>query len=79
MARGPHIFSSFVLKVYRLIAKKEQTGALSCIHICDGAPSIHHLLFTDDNFLFGKANVDECVVVQNVLDLYSKSLGRVKQ
>lgn len=35
--------------------------------------SNHHLLFADDSFLFGKANMDECEVIQWILDSYSQA------
>lgn len=59
-----------------LIAKKEQCGALSGIRICEGALNIHHLLFADDNFLFGKASLDECAVIQHILDVFSQASGQ---
>ncbi|XP_048425083.1 uncharacterized protein LOC125470283 [Pyrus x bretschneideri] len=45
-----------------LIAKKGQCGALSGIHICEGALNVHHLLFADDSFLFRKASLDDANV-----------------
>lgn len=33
-------------------------------------------MFADDSFLFGKANVDKCVVIQQILDIYSQASGQ---
>lgn len=35
-----------------------------------------HLLFADDNFLFGRENVDECAMIQHILDIYSQASGQ---
>lgn len=44
------------------------------IRICEAAPSIHHLLFADDSFLFGKANLEECAEAQHILVVFSQSV-----
>ncbi|KAM1091289.1 hypothetical protein FF1_018791 [Malus domestica] len=59
-----------------LIAHKEEKGVISGIRICDGALSVHHLLFADDSFLFGKAKLEECVEVQHNLDVFSQASGQ---
>lgn len=60
----PYLFLLCVEGLSALIAKKDQDEALSGIRLCGDAPTIHHLQFANDSFLFGKANVDECVVIQ---------------
>lgn len=35
------------------------------------APRLHHLLFADDSFFFARAMLEDCGVVQKVLDVYS--------
>lgn len=59
-----------------LIAQKEQTGVLNGIRLCGEVPTIHHLLFADDSFFFGKANVDECAMMQRILDIYFQASGQ---
>ncbi|XP_070668930.1 uncharacterized protein [Malus domestica] len=59
-----------------LIAHKEEKGVISGIRICDGALSVHHLLFADDSFLFGKVKLEECVEVQHNLDVFSQASGQ---
>ncbi|KAM1301851.1 hypothetical protein ACFX2H_012835 [Malus domestica] len=73
---SPYLFLLCIEGLLALLTHKEQTCALSGIHICEGAPSIHHLLFADDSFLFGKANLDECVEVQHILDVFSQASGQ---
>lgn len=72
---SPYLFLLCVEGLSALITKQERNGKLSGIQICDGAPNIHYLLFADDSFLFGKANIEECSVVQRILDIYSQALG----
>lgn len=48
---SPHLFLLCIEGLSMLIARKEQTGALSGIRIYKGASSIHHLLFADNSFL----------------------------
>ncbi|KAM1492939.1 hypothetical protein ACFX10_024781 [Malus domestica] len=49
----------------------------SGVRTCEGSSNIHHLLFADDSFLFGKAKLEECAVIQHILDVYSQALGQV--
>lgn len=56
--------------------KKEQSGSLNEICICEDAPNIHHLPFANDSFLFEKAIIDECVMIQRILDIYSQASGQ---
>ncbi|XP_028954978.1 uncharacterized protein [Malus domestica] len=59
-----------------LIVHKEERGVISGIRIYDGASSVHHLLFADDSFLFGKAKLEKCAEVQHILDLFSQASGQ---
>ncbi|KAM1981594.1 hypothetical protein ACFX15_038069 [Malus domestica] len=59
-----------------LIKHKEERGVIRGIRICDGAPSVHHLLFADDSFLLGKAKLEECANVQHILDVFSQASGQ---
>ncbi|XP_070679365.1 uncharacterized protein [Malus domestica] len=59
-----------------LIKHKEERGVIRGIRICDGAPSVHHLLFADDSFLLGKAKLEECANVQHILDVLSQASGQ---
>ena len=38
--------------------------------VCRREPKLSHLFFTDDNFIFCKASLDECDSLQHVLKVY---------
>lgn len=40
------------------------------------APSITHLCFADDAFLFFRALPAECIMVKTILETYSKASGQ---
>ncbi|WJX95209.1 hypothetical protein P8452_76553 [Trifolium repens] len=54
----------------------ESRGLLHGVRICRGSPSISHLLFADDNFLFCKASVSEVTNLKHVLDIYEAASGQ---
>jgi len=53
--RYPCIYLSFVLKVSPLIGNAEECRLILGVRICQGVPSVSHLLFVDDCVLFFKA------------------------
>ena len=46
------------------------------LRICDGAPSISHLLFADDSMLYARASVQDCVVINRILQVYKDASGQ---
>ncbi|XP_019197574.1 PREDICTED: uncharacterized protein LOC109191385 [Ipomoea nil] len=52
------------------------TGRLHGVSVARGAPSISHLLFADDSFLFLRANEEENVQMRYVLDTYARASGQ---
>ncbi|CAL9021650.1 unnamed protein product [Prunus brigantina] len=57
---SPYLFLLCAEVFSGLIAQAEQQGFLHGIAISRGAPSISHLLFADDSFLFTRATPEEC-------------------
>ncbi|KAM2441755.1 hypothetical protein PS1_022926 [Malus domestica] len=43
-----------------LLTKAELDGDLQGIKVCRAAPSIHHLFFAGDSFLFARGTLSEC-------------------
>ena len=40
------------------------------------APTIHHLLFADDSFVFAQSSLNECIQVKSLLETYKKVSGQ---
>ena len=55
---------------------EEVSGRLKGIEICRGAPSITHLFFADDSFIFCKAETSDCVNLKGILLLYERVSGQ---
>lgn len=56
-----------------LLKRAKTDGELQGIKVCQGAPSIHHLFFVDDSFLFVRGTVGECLKIIQLLHLYEKA------
>ncbi|XP_024199277.1 uncharacterized protein LOC112202498 [Rosa chinensis] len=73
---SPYLFLLCTEVFSALLEYKATQGQLQGVQICSGAPTIHHLLFADDSLLFGKANLEECSHIQDVLLDYELALGQ---
>ncbi|XP_062005742.1 uncharacterized protein LOC133722901 [Rosa rugosa] len=73
---SPYIFLLCTEVFLALLEHKATQGQLQGVQICSGAPIIHHLLFADDSLLFGKANLEECSHIQDVLLDYELASGQ---
>lgn len=58
-----------------LIKNAESSGNIHGIKICKDAPTMSHLLFADDSFLFFKAQQNEALQVKGIQDNYAKASG----
>lgn len=58
------------------IRHHESRGLLHGTRICRGSPSITHLLFADDSFLFCKATISEVTTLKHILDTYEAASGQ---
>ena len=59
-----------------LIRDAESRGELTGTKICRRAPSVSHLLFADDCFLFFKADENQTNVMKNILTTYETTSGQ---
>lgn len=51
------------------------TRIIQGCQISPTAPTITHLLFSDDSFLFFKANIEETIAIKEFLNKYEKISG----
>lgn len=58
-----------------MIKNNERRGDLHGIKICRGAPTISHLLFADDSFLFFRASKKELLCMKKLLEDYESASG----
>lgn len=61
---SPYLFLLCAEVLSQLILYAEFSGALKGVRICGGTPSISHLFFADDSFIFFKAHEAGCVVFE---------------
>ncbi|XP_024164202.1 uncharacterized protein LOC112171222 [Rosa chinensis] len=59
-----------------LIAQAVNNNRIQGLTMCHTAPTLHHLFFADDGFLFGTTNVAECISYRNILDIYERAFGQ---
>ncbi|XP_071933219.1 uncharacterized protein [Coffea arabica] len=64
------------LKTFTTKKEFSRCGKLKGITINAQAPSISHLLFADDTFLFGRASLEETANFQQVIQLYERASGQ---
>jgi len=73
---SPYLFIICAEGLSSLIRDAESRGALTGMKVCRHAPSVSHLLFADDCFLFFKANEDQAHVMKNILATYELASGQ---
>ncbi|BBN69405.1 RNA-directed DNA polymerase reverse transcriptase [Prunus dulcis] len=73
---SPYLFLLCAEGLSALIAKQEREGCFRGISLCRGPPSVNHLLFADDGFIFARATVDDCHTIRDILANYSQASGQ---
>ena len=74
---SPYLFLLCSEGLSNMLAHEEEVGGLEGIKVCRNAPSISHLLFTDDSLILMKANTQNANALRRVLDLYCASSGQL--
>ena len=67
---SPYLFIICAEGLLALLRQAETSGLINGSKICRGAPSISHLFFADDSFLFFKSTEEETIVIRRILELY---------
>jgi hypothetical protein len=71
----PYLFLICAEGFSSLMHHAEVTNMIQGIRICNEAPSVTHLLFTDDSLILMRADTSNAKELQNVLDLYEACSG----
>lgn len=74
---SPYLFLFCAEAFSNVLNKKEEEGVLQGIRVCQGAPSINHLLFADDSMILMKASEENSDQLRQVLNLYEVCSGQV--
>lgn len=73
---SPYLFLIFVEALSNSINKAAIEGRIHGSQICHNAPSVTHLLFADDIFLFFPVNNEETATVKNLQNEYESFSGQ---
>jgi hypothetical protein len=56
---------------------EEEVGGIAGVRVCRNAPSVSHLLFADDSLILMKADTNNAISLQQVLDTYCANSGQL--
>ncbi|BFG37836.1 hypothetical protein CerSpe_241100 [Prunus speciosa] len=73
---SPYLFLFCTEGLTTLLNTAECRRELQGITICRGAPSVSHLFFADDSFIFARANSANCYHLRHILELYERASGQ---
>jgi hypothetical protein len=73
---SPYLFILVAEGLTALISKAVANGELHGVKICRGAPSVSHLLFADDCFIFCRSNLSETRKLMEILKIYEDASGQ---
>jgi len=73
---SPYLFIICAEGLSALIRDAESRGVINGTLICRNAPSVSHLLFADDCFLFFKVCEQEATVMKNILSTFEAASGQ---
>lgn len=74
--KPPYLFILCAEGLSALLHKYEEHRLLKGVIICRQAPSITHILFADDSYIYCGANVGEAVSVKNLLRNFEVASGQ---
>lgn len=73
---SPFLFLFVADGLSSLLQREAAQGTVTPIKVCRRAPGISHLLFADDSLFFFKAEPNEAIRVQQVLQMYARGTGQ---
>lgn len=72
----PYLFIFCIEGLSKLMSQKERCGDIHGCQVSRSAPSLTHLFFADECFLFCRVTKKEAKVVQTTLKVYEKASGQ---
>lgn len=73
---SPYLFILCAEGLSALIRRNEERKWISGIKVCNKAPSITHMLFADDSYMYCKASEEEAFRVLNMLQVFQNASGQ---
>jgi hypothetical protein len=73
----PYLFLLCADGLSSLLLYEEEVGGIDGVRVCRNAPSVSHLLFTDDSLILVKADMNNETFLQQVLDTYCANFGQL--
>ncbi|KAL6227352.1 hypothetical protein ACLB2K_001311 [Fragaria x ananassa] len=73
---SPYLFLLCAEGLSRMLTYAESRGFIHGVVVASGAPSINHLFFADDSFVFMRAEEEECTRLKNILQAYEEASGQ---
>ncbi|XP_050217619.1 uncharacterized protein LOC126668470 [Mercurialis annua] len=73
---SPYLFIICAEGLSCLLNREESGNRIHGATVCRGAPSVIHLLFADDCYLFFRASIEETEVIMRVLEEYESMSGQ---
>lgn len=73
---SPYLFIICAEGMSSLIRKFEERKMMAGIKVCNKAPSITHMFFADDSYLYCKANMEEANRVSSMLQCFENASGQ---
>lgn len=74
---SPYLYILCAEGLSGIIRRYEETGLIHGCKIARGAPSISHLLFTDDCYFFFRASQTEANIMKHILQRYERLSDQV--
>lgn len=74
---SPYLFLFCAEALSALFKREESRGKILGLSVCNGAPTISHLMFADDTLIFCKANKHSAQSIRDVLGFYERASGQI--